>query len=60
MIIFFISIALKELSVLDERSIKEICKYAVDHSPRHYTAYQKCLIKQAIDAARSWEELLEQ
>ena len=42
---------------MNERSIKEICKYVVDHSPRHYTTCQKLVIKQAIDAARNWDEL---
>ncbi len=42
---------------MNERCIKEICKYVVDHSQRHYTTYQKLVIKHSIDAARNWDEL---
>lgn len=42
---------------MNEKYIKEMCKYVVDHSQRHYTEHQKWSIKQAIDASKSFNDL---
>ena len=41
-----------------EQQIKLLCKLAVEKSNRSFTIAEKELLKQAIDNAQNWEELL--
>lgn len=44
---------------MNEQQIKLICKLAVENSKRPFTDTEKELLKQAIDQAKSWDDLLE-
>lgn len=43
---------------MTEKEIKELCKFALEYSDKPLSEEQKELIKQAIDEARTVEELL--
>ena len=43
---------------MTEQQIKLLCKLAVERSNRPFTEMEKELLKQAIDNAENWEELL--
>ena len=43
---------------MTEQQIKLLCKLAVERSNRPFTKMEKELLKQAIDNAKNWEELL--
>ena len=43
---------------MTEQQIKLLCKLAVERSKRPFTKAEKELLKQAIDNARNWDELL--
>ena len=43
---------------MTEQEIKLLCKFAVERSSRPFTKTEKELLKQAIDNAKNWEELL--
>ena len=43
---------------MNEQQIKLLCKLAIENSNRPFTNADKELLKQAVDRAKSWEELL--
>ena len=43
---------------MNEQQIKLLCKLAVENSNRPFTSAEKELLKQAIDYANSWDELI--
>lgn len=43
---------------MNEQQIKLLCKLAVENSKRPFTDTEKELLKQAIDRAKSWDDLL--
>ena len=43
---------------MTEQEVKLLCKLAVERSNRPLTKTEKEMLKQAIDAARNWDELL--
>ena len=43
---------------MTEQQIKLLCKMAVERSSRPLTKEQKEMLKQAIDKAKNWDELL--
>ena len=43
---------------MTEREIKEMCKWVIDNSNQPLTKTEKKIIKQAIDNAKSFNELL--
>ena len=43
---------------MTEQQIKQLCKLAIERSNRPFTEAEKELLKQAIDNARNWDELL--
>ena len=43
---------------MTEREIKEMCKWVIDNSNQPLTKTEKEIIKQAIDNAKSFNELL--
>jgi len=42
---------------MDEKTIKEICKWIVDHGNRPFTQQQKDVLKAAIETSKTLEEL---
>lgn len=42
---------------MTEEAIKSICKLAVEYGNRPLTREEKELLKQAVDASQSWEQL---
>ena len=44
---------------MDEKAVKEMCKWIVDHGNRPLTKEQKDVIKAAIEASKSLEELFQ-
>ena len=42
---------------MNEQQIKLLCKIAVENSNRPFTDAEKELLKQAIDQAKSWNDL---
>ena len=44
---------------MNEKVIKEMCKWAVDHGNRPLTDQQKAVLKAAIEASRTLEELFQ-
>ncbi len=43
---------------MTEQQIKFLCKLAIERSNRPFTKQEKELLKQAVDQAQNWEELL--
>ena len=43
---------------MTEEQVKLICKWLVENSSRPLTDLEKEMLKQAIDSAKNWEELL--
>lgn len=43
---------------MTEQQIKLLCKLAVERSNRPFTKTDKEMLKQAIDKAQNWEELM--
>ena len=43
---------------MTEQQIKQLCKLAIEGSNRPFTKQEKELLKQAIDKAQNWEELM--
>lgn len=44
---------------MDEKVIKEVCKWAVDYGNRPLTQQQKDALKAAIEASKTLEELFQ-
>ena len=44
---------------MDEKVIEEMCKWAVDHGNRPLTQQQKDVLKAAIEASKTLEELFQ-
>ncbi len=42
---------------MNEQQIKLLCKLAIENSKRPFTDVEKELLKQAIDRAKSWDDL---
>ena len=43
---------------MNEQQIKLLCKLVIENSNRPFTNADKELLQQAVDSAKSWEELL--
>ena len=43
---------------MNEQQIKLLCKFAIKNSNRPFTSVEKELLKQAVDNANNWEELI--
>lgn len=43
---------------MEEKALKEMCKWAVDHGNRPLTQQQKEVLKAAIEQSKTLEELL--
>ena len=43
---------------MNEQQIKLLCKIAIEHSKRPFTNIEKEMLKQAVDSAKSWDDLL--
>ena len=43
---------------MTEQQIKLICKHAIERSNRPFTKAEKEMLKQAIDNAKNWGELM--
>lgn len=43
---------------MNEQQIKPLCKIAIENSKRPFTDIEKELLKQAIDHAKSWDDLI--
>ena len=43
---------------MTEQQIKQLCKLAIEKSNRPFTKEEKELLKQAIDNAQNWDDLL--
>ena len=43
---------------MTEQQIKTLCKFVIERSNRPFTKVEKEILKQAIDNARNWDELI--
>ena len=43
---------------MNEQEIKAFCKLAIENSNRPFTKAEKELLKQAVDCANNWDELM--
>ena len=43
---------------MTEQQIKTLCKLAIERSNRPFTKAEKEILKQAIDNAKNWDELI--
>lgn len=43
---------------MNEQQIKLLCKLAIENSKRPFTKTEKELLKQAVDNAKSWDDLI--
>lgn len=44
---------------MTEEQIKLLCKWAIENRKQPLTDYEKEILKQAIDSAKNWEELIQ-
>ncbi len=43
---------------MNEKQIKLLCKLAIENSKRPFTKAEKEMLKQAVDSAKSWDDLI--